>query len=130
MHTSIIMRDEYDLSAGKRGPVLKRPPKDGEGIANLPIVCTLTPATVATRKAALLPGLARRAESSEETASGIRLSLPADALSAIFETVDAERHCCRFLRFDITVEPNGGPIWLELAGPPGTREFLSALLGS
>ena len=130
MRTSIIMRDEYDFSAGTRGPVLKRPPEDGEGIVDLPIVCTLTPATVATRKAALLPGLAGRADSREETASGIRLSLPADALSAIFETVDAERQCCRFLRFDITVEPDGGPIWLELAGPPGTREFLSALLES
>jgi len=52
----------------------------------------------------------------------------ADALSAVLETIDAERQCCRFLRFDITVEPDGGPIWLELAGPPGTREFLAALL--
>jgi hypothetical protein len=123
------MRDEYDFSAGKRGPVPKGP-SDGDGIVDLPIVCTLTPATVATRKAALLPGLAGRAESREQTTAGIRLRLPADAISAIFETVDAERQCCRFLRFDITVEPDGGPIWLELAGPPGTREFLSALLES
>ena len=32
------------------------------------------------------------------------------------------------LRFQITVEPDGGPIWLELTGPSGTREFLDALL--
>ncbi len=99
-------------------------------IVDLPIVCTLKPATIATRKAALLPGLVGRAESREETTAGIRLRLPVDALSAILETVDAERQCCRFLRFDITVEPDGGPIWLELVGPPGTREFLSALLES
>ena len=123
------MRDEYDFSSGTRWPILKIP-SDGDGIVDLPIVCTLTSATVATRKAALLPGLAERADSREETASGIRLRLPAGALSAIFETVDAERQCCRFLRFDITVEPDGGPIWLELAGPPGTRKFLSALLES
>jgi hypothetical protein len=85
MRTSIIMRDEYDFSAGTRGPVLKRPPQEGDGIVDLPIVCTLTPATVTTRKAALLPGLAGRADSREETASGIRLRLPADALSAIFD---------------------------------------------
>jgi hypothetical protein len=34
------------------------------------------------------------------------------------------------LRFDLTIEPDGGPIWLELAGPPRTREFLSAPLES
>jgi hypothetical protein len=124
------MRDEYDFSAGKRGPVLSGPPQGGDGIVDLPIVCTLTPATIATRKAGLLPGLVGRADSREETTAGIRLRFPADALSAILETVDAERQCCRFLRFNITVEPDGGPIWLELAGPPGTREFLSALFES
>lgn len=41
---------------------------------------------------------------------------------------DAERQCWRFLRFEITTEPDGGPIWLNLSGPDGTREFLSALL--
>jgi hypothetical protein len=99
-------------------------------MADLPVVCTLTPATIATRKAALLPGLIGRADRTEETASGMRLRLPADALSAILQTVEAERQCCRFLRFDITVERDGGPLWLEVAGPPGTREFLAALLES
>jgi hypothetical protein len=59
---------------------------------DLPVVCTLTPATIATRKAALLPGLVGRADGREETATGMGLRLP--------------------------------------AGPPGTREFLSALLES
>jgi hypothetical protein len=123
------MRDEYDFGAGKRGPVLKGSARDHSNV-DLPVVCTLTPATVATRKAALLPGLVGRADRMEETASGVRLRLPADALSAVLQTVDAERQCCRFLRFDITVEPDGGPIWLEVAGPSGTREFLAALLES
>jgi hypothetical protein len=68
------------------------------------------PRIPAIRKAALLPGLVGRADSRQETATGIRLRLPADALSAVLETVDAERKCCRFLRFDITVVPDGGPI--------------------
>ena len=123
------MRDEYDFSAGKRGPVMNRLPKDGASV-DLPIICTLTPATIATRKAGLLAGLVGRADSREEMTAGIRLRFPADALSAILETVDAERQCCRFLRFNVTVEPDGGPILLELAGPPGTREFLSALFES
>lgn len=123
-------RDEYDFTGGKRGPVLKRPAKQGDSTVDLPVVCTLTPATIATRKAALLPGLVARAEGREATATGMCLRLPADALSAVLQTVDAERRSCRFLRFDITVEPDGGPIWLEVSGPPGTREFLSVLLES
>ena len=44
------------------------------------------------------------------------------------KAVSAERHCCEFLRFQITVEPPGRPVVLDLTGPPGTREFLTALL--
>jgi hypothetical protein len=42
--------------------------------------------------------------------------------------VEAERHCCRFLRFIITVEPDQGQFALDLTGPQGTREFVAALL--
>jgi hypothetical protein len=35
---------------------------------------------------------------------------------------------CRFLRFTITVEPDEGAVILDLTGPPGTREFVAALL--
>ena len=35
--------------------------------------------------------------------------------------------CCPFLRFVVTAEPNGGPIYLEVTGPPGTRELLDQL---
>jgi hypothetical protein len=105
-----------------------RPGTGGDSSRDVPVVCTLTPAILAARKAALLPGLFRRADSREDTADGIRLRLPADALSAVLEVVDAERQCCPFLRFEITVEPDSGPIWLVLSGPPGTGEFLSALL--
>ncbi len=102
----------------------------GKVMADLPVVCTLTPATIATRKAALLPGLVKLPESREDTPDSLRLKFPSDALSAILATVDAERQCCGFLRFENTIEPDGGPIWVNLAGPPGTREFLSALLES
>jgi hypothetical protein len=97
---------------------------------DLPVICTLTPDTRATRKAALLPGLVRRAESREDTADGVRYRFSADTFSMLASTVEAERQCCRFLRCDISIEPDGGPIWLSLSGPPGTRDFLAALLES
>jgi hypothetical protein len=99
---------------------------------DLPIACTLDPSSLKTRRGGLLAELLRRAVEREELPAGHRLRFAAadDTLALIARTVDAERHCCRFLRFHITVEPDGGPIWLELTGPPGTREFVSALFES
>jgi hypothetical protein len=96
-----------------------------------PIVCSLTPDTLRARREGLLAELVRRAEGRDELPQGLRLrfSPPAEeTLCAIAKVVEAERHCCRFLRFVVTIEPDGGPMLLELSGPPGTREFVAALL--
>jgi hypothetical protein len=99
-------------------------------MADLPIVCTLSPDALHARRRGLLSSLLRRAERQEELPDGLRLRFPpsTETLAAVTSAVEAERHCCRFLRFGITVEPDGGPIVLELSGPPGTREFVAALL--
>jgi hypothetical protein len=99
-------------------------------MADLPIVCTLTPDALRARREGLLSTLVRQAADREDLPEGLRLrfSSTEDTLSTIARTVEAERHCCRFLRFAISVEPDGGPIILELTGPPGTREFVAALL--
>jgi hypothetical protein len=98
-------------------------------MSDLPIFCTLTPAALKARREGLLSELLRLAQAHEELPQGHRLRFAAtdDMLSNIARAIDAERQCCRFLRFSITVEPDGGPISLELSGPPGTREFVSAL---
>lgn len=99
-------------------------------MADLPVACTLSPDALKARREGLLGELVRRADAYETLSEGLRIRLtPAkDTLAAIAEIVEAERQCCRFLRFAITVEPDGGPIVLELTGPPGTREFVAALL--
>ena len=99
---------------------------------NLPIACTLTADALRARQSGLLADLLRRTQSREDTPEGLRLTFAPshDTIAAITQAVDAERLCCRFLRFTITVEPDGGPVILELTGPPGTGEFLSALLDS
>jgi hypothetical protein len=98
-------------------------------MSDLPIACSLTPEALKARREGLLSDLLKRAQSHEELPQGHRLEfVPSDdTLVAIARTIEAERQCCRFLRFSITVEPDGGPIALELTGPPGTREFISAL---
>jgi hypothetical protein len=99
-------------------------------MSELPVVCTLSAETVRTRRDALLPALFERADRREPSRDGYRLRFRpgTDILTAITSTVDAERQCCRFLRFELTVEPDGGPVWLTMSGPFGTREFLDALI--
>ena len=99
---------------------------------SLPIACTLTPDALRVRKEGLLADLLRRAQSREDTPEGLRLTFAPShgVIAGITQVIDAERLCCRFLRFTITVEPDEGPGILELSGPPGTGEFLSALLDS
>jgi len=75
-------------------------------------------------------GVLDRADQIEALAEGYRLGFAAstDALQAITAMIDAERQCCRFLRFQLTIEPDEGPVVLDVTGPPGTRDFLAAVL--
>jgi hypothetical protein len=99
---------------------------------DLPVACTLGPAALAARRAGLLSELARRADRRDEIPDGYRFTFRAtsDALALILKAVDAERQCCRFLRFQLTVDPDEGPVRIELTGPAGTREFLAAMFES
>ena len=95
----------------------------------LQVACSLSPEALTARRQGLLRDLVARADSRKVRPSGWRLRFQAehDILMTIARTVDAERHCCRFLRFEIAIEPDGGPISLDVSGPVGTIEFLSAL---
>jgi hypothetical protein len=97
---------------------------------NLPIVCTLSPAALQARRAGLLSQLIGRTRDQQELPDGYRFVFDAteDIMPTVARVIDAERQCCRFLRFHLVVEPDGGPILLDLTGPPGTQEFISALL--
>jgi hypothetical protein len=53
-----------------------------------------------------------------------------DTLTRLAHLVDLERQCCRFLTFKIVAESGGGPIRLEITGPPGTREMIAEFFGS
>ena len=95
-------------------------------MADSPIICTLLPDELQARRQGLLSELRRRIRNLEDRPDGYRLHFEAgaDTLALIAGVVEAERQCCRFLRFAIHVEPDDGAIYLDLSGPPGTREFL------
>ena len=101
-------------------------------MSDLPVVCTLGPETLKIRRENLLAELVQKVASHEALPDGYRLrfAVSEDVLSLITRTIDAERRCCRFLRFQLTVEPADGPVLLDLTGPPGTREFVAALFSA
>ena len=99
-------------------------------MTNLPIACTLGPAALKARREDLLGVLVRRAAERIDVPNGYRARFDPsdDIVSAIAKVIEVERQCCRFLTFELTIEPDDGPIWLEFTGPAGTREFLAGML--
>jgi len=98
-------------------------------VADLPIACSLSPAALTARRESLLNTLAHRATARTELPNGYRLQFESggDLLALTAQVIDAERQCCRFLQFSLTVEADEGPVTLDLTGPPGTRDFLASL---
>jgi hypothetical protein len=96
---------------------------------NLPVACSLSGAELQARRSAVLEKFRGAVVEVKETPEGYAFSLPSDGgwLLEVANLVDVERQCCPFLRFRITVEA-GGPVWLELSGPEGAKEFLRAML--
>ena len=99
-------------------------------MARPPIACSLSAADLRERRAGLLAALTGAVRRREERPDGVvfRLDGSESNLQLAAEVIRFERRCCGFLRFALTVEPDEGPIGLEITGPEGTREFLQDLL--
>ena len=90
----------------------------------IPVACSLSAEELTERRKLR----ARIGESLEETLdreSGYSYRFASDALlPELLEIIRAERQCCPFFRFALTFEPGNGPLWLDITGPEGTKEFL------
>src|SRR5687767_3467841 len=96
-------------------------------MAMSPIACTLTDSELARRQAELLSGVLSDARSVEPLPAGYRwrfASAP-DIFRRLASVIEAERHCCRFLTFDLHADADGGEVILDVTGPEGTAAFLS-----
>jgi hypothetical protein len=120
-----------------------------------PMVCTLTEPELRERRAGLLRRVrervlaVRRVEGAAAPAAGaapakegkaapedvgpaapgagVELRFAGDEaiVADVLELVRLESRCCAFLRFRVTLEPGGGPLLLEITGPPGGAELLT-----
>ena len=95
-------------------------------MSDLPIACSLTSVELQERRSAVLQKVRRAVLEVRELEDGYAYSFPSegDWLRELAGLIDLERQCCLFLQFRLTVEANAGPIWLEMTGPEGTKEFL------
>lgn len=93
----------------------------------LPIACSLTDSQLQERRRNVLQKVRSAVVDVRELDNGYAYSFHSDSerLIELAQLVNLERQCCPFLHFAITVEPGNGPIWLEMTGPDGTKEFLT-----
>lgn len=60
--------------------------------------------------------------------NGYSYRFDAETLDDVTRWIALERQCCPFLRFTLRLEPNDGPMTLDVTGPAGTPAFLDAEL--
>ena len=95
-----------------------------------PIACSLTKEELVERRRNVSKRLETKRLELRELPDGLafRFAPSSEELLALVQIIDLERQCCPFLTFRLTIEPQQGPVWLELTGPPGTREMLRSEL--
>ena len=98
---------------------------------DIPVACALSDAELRQREATLLAQFKSAITATAELAGGYLFRIHGDekCLALVSDLILAERECCPFLRFDLTAEPNLGPLTLRVTGPPGTKEFLKSIFG-
>ena len=97
-------------------------------MTDLPIACSLDTPALARRQSELRAGLLSEAESVERLPDGYRWHFghAPDLFQRLGSIVDAERQCCRFLRFHIAGDQDRGPVTFDVTGPAGTADFLES----
>ena len=92
----------------------------------VPIACSLTDAEFREREALLLARFKAAVATTRELPDGFAFLAPGGKswITLLADLIAAERECCPFLRFELTAEPNLGPVTLSVTGPAGSKAFL------
>jgi hypothetical protein len=102
-------------------------------VKELPIACDMRAIEPGLRAGHIATAgrVFRAAEEIRQLADGYAFRLPgeSDTLLKASEFISLERLCCHFLGFELTVEPEGGPVWLRLTGREGVKAFIREEVG-
>jgi hypothetical protein len=98
--------------------------------AAVPIACRLSDPELRKRETALLAQFKSGVLSTEELPDGYAFRILGDkkGMELVCELILAERECCPFLTFELTAQPNMGPVNLRATGPDGSKEVLKTFL--
>jgi len=97
-----------------------------EGV-EIPIACLLSGAEMA-RRGVEVADLFKEVEQVNELADGyaFRFAGNNSTATSLLNFTLVERSCCPFFTFELVFEPQQGPIWLQLRGGAGVKEFVAS----
>lgn len=96
-----------------------------------PFACNTAALSPAQRKQhfeVVAPQLRKLKTAVRELPNGYAFAFPNDAktFAMLAQWVEEERRCCPFFEITLRFEKEGGPLWMELTGRPGTKQFIEA----
>jgi hypothetical protein len=104
--------------------------RDGTTMSeDIRVACCLSDAELRKRVATLLARFESAVIATEELLDGYVFRVPGDkkGMGHLWEAIVAERECCPFLTFELTAQPNMGPVSVRVTGPAGTKDFLKTI---
>jgi len=103
---------------------------DSERAVSGDVRCALSAAQLSKRRVDLRRLFHREALETRELPDGYAFRFPNDNATAdrLLQFVKVERGCCDFLTYELTFEPNRGPIWLTLRGHGKAKAFIRDML--
>ena len=93
------------------------------------VACSLSDTELREREVTLLVQFSSLVIAAEKLPDGYAFRIRGDrkSITAVAELIAAERECCRFLAFELTAEPNMGPVTVRVTGPSVAKELLKAM---
>lgn len=97
--------------------------------SELPIACNLNDSQFQRRRTEPVKTFQKKVLEIKELDEGFAYRFAADEnqIADLAQLITFERECCPFLEFNLRIEAANGPVWLELTGPEGTKDFLQSL---
>lgn len=90
------------------------------------ISCKLTSPEFQARKTTIIADLKKQVLEKKELQNGYAFKFTGTdtVVDVLAEFIKAERECCNFFTFNLSVSGDKSQAWLELVGPEGTKEFI------
>ena len=95
------------------------------------VSCRLSPTAFSGRMEEIQDLFAGNQET-RELEDGYEFSFPGDGdwASRLLVLIESERQCCSFFKFELSFEPEGGPIWFRVRGSEEVKAFLETVMSS